>query len=486
MNKDLKNIILISDQKGSCVDSILASNLYNIKLIVVPYKYNVDYLKEKYGSTIENYMYYVADTNAEFQDEFSSDHNLTYEEIEQFRDVQLKCFRYNTRYLYDDNANNSIYYTVLKFLLGFFSENKIDMVFSRIMEHGSVSDSLIFEIAKKKDIPVYIIAMNTGFNSDGLFSILKYNSKKLVDISHVTKNEVNYSDMFITLNSNYSSNKLLGFPFSKMIKKFLGKKNKTPKECIQWVYEYRIKYYLRSIKAYLAKDLYKIREETSLYEIFRGFIYRCKLKAYYKMHSIKNIEDENFIFYPLHMEPEAANLARATLGCQLFIIEQVSRLLPKGYFLYVKEHPDQFASTQLDKYYYKALHNFRNIDFYKRISMLENVKMMDIYTPSSRLIDNSKAVLSIAGSALIEAVAKNKPIIVFGDGTSCVELLSDAFVINQIGSITKSLEAIKDGFTPSYNDFSAMMNKYVFSMANKEFYGVNNTLVEIFKLLYKL
>ena len=486
MNKDLKNIILISDQKGSCVDSILASNSYNIKLIVVPYKYNVDYLKEKYGSTIENYMYYVADTNAEFQDEFSSDHNLTYEEIEQFRDVQLKCFRYNTRYLYDDNANNSIYYTVLKFLLGFFSENKIDMVFSRIMEHGAISDSLIFEIAKKKDIPVYIIAMNTGFNSDGLFSILKYNSKRLVDISHVTKNEVNYSDMLTTLNSNYSSNKLLGFPFSKMIKKFLGKKNKTLKECIQWVYEYRIKYYLRSIKAYLTKDLYKIREETSLYEILRGFIYRCRLKIYYKMHSIKNIEDENYIFYPLHMEPEAANLARATLGCQLFIIEQVSQLLPEGYFLYVKEHPDQFASTQLDKYYYKALQNFRNIDFYKRISMLRNVKMLDICTPSSRLIDNSKAVLSIAGSALIEAVAKNKPIIVFGDGTSCVELLSDAFVINQIGSITKSLEAIKDGFTPSYNDFSAMMNKYVFSMANKEFYGVNSTLVEIFNLLYKL
>jgi hypothetical protein len=204
------------------------------------------------------------------------------------------------------------------------------------------------------------------------------------------------------------------------------------------------------------------------------------------MHSRKNIEDENYIFYPLHMEPEAANLARATLGCQLFIIEQVSRLLPEGYYLYIKEHPDQFAATQLDKYYYKALHNFRNIDFYKRISMFENVKMMDIYTPSSRLIDNSKAVLSIAGSALIEAVAKNKPIIVFGDGTSCVELLNDAFVINQIGSITKSLEAIKDGFVPSYNDFSAMMNKYVFSMANKEFYGVNSTLVEIFNLLYKL
>ena len=44
----------------------------------------------------------------------------------------------------------------------------------------SISDSLIFEIAKKKDTPVYIIAMNTGFNSDGLFSILKYNSKTLI------------------------------------------------------------------------------------------------------------------------------------------------------------------------------------------------------------------------------------------------------------------------------------------------------------------
>ena len=174
------------------------------------------------------------------------------------------------------------------------------------------------------------------------------------------------------------------------------------------------------------------------------------------------------------------------MSCQLFIIEQISQLLPEGYYLYIKEHPDQFAATQLDKYYYKALHNFRNIDFYKRISMLKNVKMIDIYTPSSRLIDNSKAVLSIAGSALIEAVAKHKPVIVFGNGAICVEFFNDAFVINQTDSISKALNAIKNGFAPSYNDFATVMNKYVFPMANEDFYGENKTLVEIFNLLYKL
>ena len=104
-----KNIILISDQRGSCVDSLLSTKLYNIKMIVVPYKKNVEYLKRKYGNIIETYLYYIPDTNKEFQEIFDSDYNLTYSDIETYRDTQLKCYRYNCRFIVDDNTNNCIY-----------------------------------------------------------------------------------------------------------------------------------------------------------------------------------------------------------------------------------------------------------------------------------------------------------------------------------------------------------------------------------------
>ena len=100
INKVLKNIILISDVKGACVDAILSTGLYNIKLLVVPYKKCVDELKHKYGDKIENYLYYIPDTNTEFQKEFDSNYNLSYIDVIKYRDVQFKCYRHNLRYLF--------------------------------------------------------------------------------------------------------------------------------------------------------------------------------------------------------------------------------------------------------------------------------------------------------------------------------------------------------------------------------------------------
>lgn len=60
---------------------------------------------------------------------------------------------------------------------------------------------------------------------------------------------------------------------------------------------------------------------------------------------------------------------------------------------------------------------------------MKNVVLVDINIPSVELLKNSKAVVSIAGSSLVEAVAYKKPLITFGNSLSFVELLEDAFVI---------------------------------------------------------
>ncbi len=483
MGNIMKNLILITDDKGSCIDSIIATGLYNIKLVVVPYKENIKYLKDKYNNKIENYVYYIPDTNDEFQKEFGSDYNLTYEEIEQYRDVQLKCYRYNLRYIYDDNANNNIYYTSLKFFLGFFKNNNIDCVFSRIMEHGAISDSLIFEIAKKNKIPTYILSMNTGFAGRNLASLICYNDKSFVNVADVKRKATNFNELLDSLNGNYSSNTVAKLPFSKMIKKLISKKDKTLISVIKWFYNYRIKYYIKNIKYSLIKDLYKIREETSLTEMLKGRLYLNKLKQYYRKSSIKQIEDKKYIFYPLHMEPEAAILARPTMNSQLFVIEQISNMLPEGYMLYVKEHPDQFAAVQLEKYFYKSMHYFRNIDFYKRLLRLRNVKLIDVYMPSSSLIDNAEAIVSIAGSALIESVAKKKTIIVWGNGSNFVELLQDSLKINGIKSLNDAIEIIKRGYTPQYNDFKYIVDTYIIPLNEKELYDINETIVDVMTLI---
>ena len=483
---DKKNLVLISDGSGSCIDSFISTGLYNIKLLVIPYKKDIVKLKEKYGESIENIVYFIPDTNEEFQNEFAANYNLTYDEIEKYRPAQLKCYRYNTRFVNDDNTNNCIYYTALKFFLNFFNSNKIDMVFSKIIEHGSISDSLIFEIAKMNNIPVYIFTMNTGFIDTYINSVLLFNTKKFIDLSSVDGRDLDYEKLLNTLNGNYSSNALVRLPFSKLIKKFVSKKNKSFFDCVKWFYNNKIKYGFKSFKYFHTEDLYKIREETSLGQIFKGYLHLKKIKRFYKKNVSSVDFNDNFIFYPLHMEPEASHMVRATMNCQLYIIEQISRLLPDGYFLYIKEHPDQFMAVQESKYYYKSIMNFRNIDFYKRISKLKNVKIIDAYYPSSSLIDKSLAVTTITGSALFEAVRKNKATIVFGNGTTFLENLNDVFSINDADSLKKAINSVINGFRPDYSDLNENVNKYTFCAKNEQYYYSNNLFESIFKLLYSL
>lgn len=486
MDKTKKNILVISDENGSCIDSIIATNLFNIKLVVVPYKSNVEALKEKYKSTIEKFIYFIPDTNREFQDEFYADYNLTYDEIEKFRHTQLKCYRYNTRFINDDNDNSCIYYTALKFFLWYFNNYSIDCVFSRIMEHGSISDSIVFDVARSLNIPVYIFSSYTGSGYKNMLSLLDYNKKELVDLSSINKGTIEFKSLLSSLNKNYSSNPLLKLPFSKLITKFISTKNKTFIKCIKWFYKNKILMYKKNIKCSLKEDLFKIREETSLHQMIKGHFYHSKLRRYYKKHSIRHIEDEKFLFYPLHMEPEASILARTLLNCQQFIIEQIAKMLPEGYYLYVKEHPDQFLAIQYEKYYHKSIFNYRNIDFYKRLTKIKNVKLISTYVPSAELIDKAKCVISITGSALMESVAKNKPVIIFGSSCSFIEYLKDTFVINGIESVKNAINKVIGGFEPNYIDFDEIITRYVFSFDNDNFYKTDTVLVEVFSLMHDL
>ena len=484
MEAEKKNIILISNGSGAMLDSIFSTDMYNIKLYVMPYKKDIEKLKNKYGNRIEAYYTYIKDTNSEFQNDLKCDYDLTYDEIEKYRTTQLKCYRYNCRFMNDDNTNNSIYYTTLKFFLNYFNENKIDCVISYILEHGSVSDSLIFDIAKSKGIPVYIFSQNSGFGSINLLSLLYYNERTFIDISKINKQIVNINLLIDALYKNYSASKLTNLPFSKMIQKFVNKKNKTFIQCIKWFFNYKIKFYVNNFKHSHLDDVYKICENTSFFQIVKGHFYFSKIKRFYKRHSYNKIEGQNYIFYPLHLEPEAAIMARLTMNCQLFIIEQISQMLPDGWYLYVKEHPDQFNGVQFDKYMHKSIFNFRNIDFYKRLTKLKNVKLIKLNNSSSQLIDDAKATLSISGSALIEAVAKKKPVIIFGNDCSFIEKLKETFSINEIQDISDAINSIANGFKPNYSDLQDIANRFAFSFDMNNLYTVNDELVSIFSLIY--
>lgn len=112
---------------------------------------------------------------------------------------------------------------------------------------------------------------------------------------------------------------------------------------------------------------------------------------------------EKFVYMPLHLIPESST---SVLGAyyinELANIEQVSKSLPLGTYLHVKEHQSMVGE--------------RPISFYRKVNSLPNVKMISInyFKDPKPLIENSVGVVTVTGSAAYEAALLGKKSIVFG------------------------------------------------------------------------
>jgi hypothetical protein len=118
---------------------------------------------------------------------------------------------------------------------------------------------------------------------------------------------------------------------------------------------------------------------------------------------IKN--NEKFIYLPLHQEPERSLLIAAPkFSDQLRTVEEISKVLPDNYRLYVKEHPTQGPAR-----------NWREIKFYERILELKNVKLIHPNFDSKFLFKNCELVVSVGGTSSFEAMFFGKPSLIFAD-----------------------------------------------------------------------
>tara|TARA_Y100000385_G_scaffold197091_1_gene204068 strand:- start:477 stop:1976 length:1500 start_codon:yes stop_codon:yes gene_type:complete len=108
----------------------------------------------------------------------------------------------------------------------------------------------------------------------------------------------------------------------------------------------------------------------------------------------------DFFYFPLHLRPESSIL---TLGRGLddeVALEYVVRKLPKEAYLVVKENPTMIGD--------------RRKKFYRWISRQSSVILVDPLMSSYELIINSKGVIGISGTALLEAAIFGKPTHAFG------------------------------------------------------------------------
>jgi hypothetical protein len=129
--------------------------------------------------------------------------------------------------------------------------------------------------------------------------------------------------------------------------------------------------------------------------------------------------NSTFVYFPLAYEPERALLLGAPFHSnQISVITNIAKSLPVGYDLYVKEHPGMVDV------------GWRDLYFYKQILDLPNVKLVHPNMSHENLIKQCSLVITIRGTAGLEAAFFAKPSIVFSSKSGYSELPSVTTIKN--------------------------------------------------------
>jgi hypothetical protein len=105
-----------------------------------------------------------------------------------------------------------------------------------------------------------------------------------------------------------------------------------------------------------------------------------------------------FVFFPLHLLPENSVLTLSRTYNEFECLFQLSKVLPPDWKIAVKINPNMLSSydTHPNRYY---------LD----MSSLPNVQFVHPSLPSGEIIERSRAVAAISGTALLEAAIYGKP-----------------------------------------------------------------------------
>jgi len=144
----------------------------------------------------------------------------------------------------------------------------------------------------------------------------------------------------------------------------------------------------------------------------------CRTQAVDRLDMFDTIspESEQFIFFPLHVQPEASTMVQAPMYTnQIHVAELMSKAARLTDSVYVKEHPSMIGR--------------RPLNYYRQLREIPNVKLIHPRYDSHRLIESADLVATVTGTAGLEAALYKTPVItfarVFYNTLSTVENVTD-------------------------------------------------------------
>jgi len=447
----MKNLFLI-DMNYEVIHSLVDSELINIHTMVVGSEIYKKDIKSKYN--IKNIL--VVENIQEFYK--CQDYELDYKLLLQYKHTQVKIENWFQRFSSDTNVIQYLYAISLSFWHNYFLNNhEIDMVLSCTQEWGSNFDSLILDVATKNNKKVFIIE-NT---------LVDGNNIKSQSIFNYVKKE------YIKFNDNDNDIDLSKFlHYTQTDKIFHGKS--SIKEVLKQIPD---KYGGYLLVMFFALLIGKFKSNMfsfnmSWWAYFKNYLHIKNMLRYYQSKSINFDATRKYIFFALHMEPEATTLARTTFSNQLIIIKAISRLLPKEWKLYVKDHPRQYiAFNNFKRYYFlAAINKYRTKMFYDEILDMSNVELINLDTNSKELIEKSEAVVTINGSIILESIVQNKPLLLFAQNSTPFYKFKGVIDIKNSDDLKNAMYKLSQEFNPSYQGLDEFISEYTYNVySDKEY-----------------
>lgn len=289
--------------------------------------------------------------------------------------------------------------TTARAIITFLEKEKPDfLVLSAV---GAIGSMLLYTIAKKMSIKVLVIR---PMSTENLWTLsLSYENVEYI--------EEKFKNIKISKENNFDFQKAKDF-----LKKFTDKP--TPyftdyspeKQAISRKKQFKfllpsntlgsITWFVKSVYLYCGniKDYSSVKPWEALIDKIKR-----KIRMLVGFNDLFDKPDfkEDYLFYPLHYEPEIATLLLAPFFTdQLWLIKQIAKSLPFSYKIYVKEHP--------------AMVGYRPRRFYKELKKIPSLKLISPDIQSFTLIKAAKMIATITGSVGWESILLKKPVITFG------------------------------------------------------------------------
>lgn len=342
-------------------------------------------------------------------------------------------------------------------------KHKLDLnIYKNFVEYF-FNDSLAARFLDREGyVPQYGIGVQNAFAyyTDVAYNLLSFLKEHQIEVVYFRNTPHEFVEHILGkaaefLNISLYTSEQLVFPWIYSLRKGIGKHR-------EWVFKdelfedqaeikRQVSYYVKKLNGKYedAMPLYeKSRQGKGLFKHYNPFKFPLHLVKrpqklwcmtrnflFYKKHS-KLIDYKNtdyFIFF-LHYQPERSTLPEGYgFEDQFFAIKILSKMLPEGVRLVVKEHPSMFSRGS--EFKIRSLYN------YESILNLPNVDLCKMHMDNFKLMDHALAVSTITGTVALEGYVRNKPVVLFG---RCVLNLEGVHAYNSIKSLQQFVDAVVD------------------------------------------